>query len=159
MAGHGAQRKATVLRIANGAAYQNPGRTRSDAAVRPKGRPEPLEMFGLNAQETKLFNWLMDTGCLPAIHSLADSLQLAQYCRLCVERDLAAAKVREFGQVMKHPTSGKPMPQPFFTTWMALNEKILRLANELALTPAGRMRHAPPANGDLREPTSWDEID
>jgi P27 family predicted phage terminase small subunit len=152
-------RKATVLKILNGSAAHNPSRQRNDAAVRTPGKPEILTWMDLNDDERRVFQFLMDNGMLPAIHTKVDSMQICALCRTIVQRDAAAAKVQQFGQVMKHPQSGKPITQPYFQTWMQLNESVRRMMSELSLTPQGRMRHAPPAAGDLKEPTSWDEIE
>lgn len=152
-------RTATVLKILNGSVRTHPDRVRNDAAVRTPGKPEIIEWVDLNDDERRVFDYLMEHGMLPAIHTRVDSLQICALCRAIVQRDLAAAKVKEFGQVMKHPVSGKPLAQPYFQTWMQLNEAVRRMMSELSLTPQGRLRHAPPADGNLHEPTSWDQIE
>lgn len=155
----GNPRTATVLKILNGVGENQRSRLRDDRAVRTPGKPEQLAWMELTDAEKRVFDFLMENGMLPAIHTKVDSVQICALCRAIVQRDEAAAKVKQFGQVMKHPSSGKPMVQPYFQTWMQLSETVRRLMSELSLTPTSRLRHAPPADGNLNEPTSWDEIE
>jgi len=153
---------AAVLKILNGSARVNPGRLKNDAKVRPKGRPVLLDWVDLDAEERRVLDFYLECGILPSVHAKEDSSQLAAMARLTVQRDRAFALVKSEGQTVIHPISQKPMTAPWLPAWVTLNSQLMRMLNEMALSPAGRLRHAPPANGSgagNEDPTSWDEID
>jgi len=158
----GRPRESVVLKLLNGSAQRNPGRLRDDSKVAPKDRTPALPDGLLEAVPHAVrdrYRWLVKEFVLPVAHGRPDGIAILTLTQTMIDRDVAAAKVAEFGQVMKHPRTNKPMVQPYFTTLMMLNESVRRQMNELGFTPASRLRHAPPGAPGAPDPSGWDEID
>jgi len=155
------QRTAAVLKILNGSAERNSARMRDDSKVRANGVPIRCANIELDELEQWYFDWYMGCGLLPAVHAREDSPQLHLLAKLCAQRDRMHALVKEKGSWIPHPISQRPMSAPWFTSLMQTCQRVDRMLNELALSPAGRLRHAPPLGpgGKSTEATSWDDID
>jgi hypothetical protein len=154
-----APRTATVLKILKGSAQKNPDRMRDESKVTPKGAPILPPWAAMSDEQQRVYDWLLAEFVLPGVHGRPDGMLIHHLAELIVLRDKAMAKLAEFGPVMKHPTSGRPMLQPYHNAATIYNDQVKRLMNELGFSPTGRLKFAPPVSGGLGAPASWDEID
>jgi hypothetical protein len=157
-----AHRTSAVLKLLSGSAAHNPGRYRDESKVSPRDPRPALPPGALDAVPQAVrdrYRWLIAEFCLPVAHGRPDGLAILTLAETMVERDKSAAKVAEHGQLMKHPRTGKPMVQPYFSALMQLNESVRRQMNELGFTPTSRLRHAPPGAPTMSDPAGWDGID
>jgi phage terminase small subunit len=156
MANH---RTATVLKILKGTAQRDPKSMRDESKVTPKGAPELPPWVEMSADVRAVYDWLVREFVLPGVHGRPDGLLIHHLAELIVMRNRSMAKLQEFGPVMKHPQSGRPMLQPYHTAATTYTDQVKRYMGELGFTPSGRLKFAPPASGPLGAPASWDEID
>ena len=73
-----------------------------------------------------------------------DSLDIqviTQYCKWRAEADYLHSEVKRLGRV--HNRNGKIMVSPFWDMWMKADGFANRLARQIGLTPAARMRKQP----------------
>jgi Phage terminase, small subunit len=155
-----AKRTSVVLKLLNGSAQRNAARLRDDAKVTPPGRLDSLPShIRLTSEEKAVFDWYVEHGALPTVHRPTDAALLAAVARCTVALEATHAKNIEFGMVMRSPSSGMPKISPFGHLERKLTAELRGLLAELGMTPAGRLRIAPPMDGGQRESTSWDSID
>ena len=156
------QRKPLVLRLLNGSAAHNPSRVRDETRVAPRDPKPALPPGALDAVAQPVrerYRWLCAEFLLPLTHGRPDGLVILHLAETMIQCEVAAGKVAEHGQLMRHPKSGKPGLQPYFSAWMALNESVRKQMSELGFTPNSRLRHAPPGGLSAPSPAGWDEID
>lgn len=150
MSERGRPRTATILKLLSGSGYHNPQRLRDDAAVKPRGRPVPLTWLALDERERRTFHWLTRNATLPTVHGRADSVLLAKLAKLAKAIHISVTLEARL-QDVNTTTYGSD-----FRRWRQSVEQVMRLMSELSLTPAARLKLAPPlppggAGG-------WDEI-
>jgi phage terminase small subunit len=156
----GRHRSSAVLKLLNGTARHDASKVRDDAAVRPKDRTPFLPPWEvLDDDEKRVYDFLVAEFVLPAVHGRPDGIMIATLARQIVMRDKSFAKLKEFGPVMRHPKSTKPILQPYFYAYKAHDEAVRKLMFELGFSPLGRLKHAPPMSGSVPSASSWDDID
>ncbi len=154
-----ARRTSTVLKLLNGSGRRNAARLRDDSKVTPPGKLDSVPPhITLSEAEQEVFAWYVANGALPSVHRPTDAALLAAVARCTVALESAHAKNIQFGMVMRSPASGMPKLSPFAHLERKLTAELRGLLAELGMTPAGRLKIAPPMDGGLREST-WDSID
>jgi hypothetical protein len=157
-----AHRTSNIIKLLNGSLAHDPQRYRDEKMIAPRDPKPALPPGVLEAvpQEVRdRYRWLCREHCLPTVHGKPDGIAILRLAETQVARDVAAAKVAQYGTVMKHPRTGKPMQQPYFQVMVALNESCRRQENELGFTAASRLRHAPPGVPTPSESEGWDAVD
>ena len=146
---------ATILKLIRGDAH--PERHKDD---KPKIDGKPIIPPGaqLNADESAMFEWLIDHVCVPGIHGTGDGPAFCKIARLWVRVNAADARIEQHGLVMKNPKNNKPELQPYTRLSRDLWQQLGIALAEVGATPAGRVKIAGPRTG-AGEPTSWDEIE
>ena len=96
--------------------------------------------------------WRSVTGLL-CQRNMYDSLDIdviISYCRAKVEADKMYAEFQRLGRV--YPKSGKLLTNPSWDMWLKADSHANRLARQIGLTPAARMRKQPMQPGGDRPP-------
>lgn len=158
MAAMGRPRTATILKLHTGSARHDPAKARDDNATNPGGIPEALPWLGMDTEEQMVFDWLCRYCTLKSVHAHADSLLISKLAKQIVASHKIDATLRQYGPVMKSPTTGKPELMPYFHAAKNLTEQIRNLMSEMGFTPISRLKFAPPLKDGLPDAKSWDDI-
>ena len=148
---------ATILKLIRG--DQHTARLKDD---KPKieGLPVVPPGANLNADEVKMWDWLMTHVVVPGVHGTGDGAAFVKIARLWARVNAADAKIEKHGVVMKGPRNEKPELQPYTRLSRDLWQQLGIALGDVGATPGGRVKIAGPRGGKLPgEPTSWDEID
>ena len=151
------ERTATVLKILRGSARLET--TRDEEAVQTNARPVFPLLAEADADERKMFEWMVDTYYIPCAHAAKDGQQFLQLAKCAVRMQRLEAQVKKFGEVIKDPKTGRPMRSPFAVARDATATELRKLMQDLGATPASRLKFAPPVVGKAKSAQRWDAFD
>jgi len=154
----GRPRTSNVLKLLHGTAQRNPQRLRDEASVTPRGKPVLPPWIVLSAEAKEIFDWLMEHAIVPGVHARPDGVMLAMLAKeFCIDNK-AMNSIEGVGVLMRDK-AGQPCTQPYWRVHRDASDKIVKLMNELGISPQGRLRLAPPKAGGPLNVASWDDLD
>lgn len=74
------------------------------------------------------------------VMSEADVDMLTTYCESWLQWQEAAERVRDLGMVVKHPKTGAPMRNPYWSCMKESGERCHRIMIEFGMSPSARTR-------------------
>ena len=95
---------------------------------------------------------------VPGVHGSGDGGAFVKVARLWARVNEADEKVRQFGMVMKNPSTGKLELQPFTRLSRDLWQQLGVALAEIGATPSGRVKLAAPRSAEDGA-TSWESVD
>ena len=151
----GPRPQASILRLIRG--DQHKERLRDD---KPKFASPPQMPPGtvLTVAEQQMWDWMMANVYVPGVHGSGDGGAFVKVARLWARVNEADEKVRQFGMVMKNPSTGKLELQPFTRLSRDLWQQLGVALAEIGATPSGRVKLAAPRSAEDGA-TSWESVD